>query len=103
MWRSEILRALADYASVLTDCLAHCTHAGDRQSYLSALAFAGILLGKINDDEPYPGLQVLIENEDKNFGWNYLSAEDAKIAEEAWSVFKRAFETALAGPPKERR
>jgi hypothetical protein len=103
MWRSEILRALADYASVLTDCLAHCTHRGDRQSYLSALAFVGILLGKINDEEPYPGLQVLIENEDKNFGWNYLSAEDAKVAEEAWSVFKRAFETALEGPPKERR
>jgi hypothetical protein len=103
MWRSEILRALADYASVITDCLQHCTHAEDRRSYLSALAFAGILLGKINDEEPYLGLQVLIENEDKNFGWTYLSAEDAKVAEEAWAVFKRAFETAKEERPPERR
>jgi hypothetical protein len=103
MWRSEILRALADYASVLTDCLTHCTHEADRAAYVNALAFTGILLGKINDEEPYSGLKVLIENEDKNFGWTYLSADDAKVAEEAWAVFKRAFETALDAKPKERR
>ena len=103
MWRSEILRALADYSSVLTDCLQHCTHAEDRQSYLNALAFAGILLGKINDDESYVGLEQLIENEDKNFGWTYLSAEDAKVAEEAWAVFKRAFETAQEERPERPR
>jgi hypothetical protein len=102
MWRSEILRALADYASVLTDCLLHCTHAGDRQSYVNALAFVGVLLGKLNDEESYGGLRLLIENEDKNFGWNYLSADDAKVAEEAWAVFKRAFDTALEAHSKDR-
>lgn len=102
MWRSEILRALADYASVLTDCLLHCTQAEDRTSYVNALAFTGMLLGKINDEESYPGLRVLIENEDKNFGWTYLSADDAKVAEEAWSVFKKAFDEARDAQPKAR-
>ena len=102
MWRSEILRALAEYASVITDCLDHCTLKEDRESYLNALAFAGILLGKINDDEPYRVLEGVIENEDKNFGWTYLSADDAKVAEEAWAVFKRSFQRALEDQPPAR-
>jgi hypothetical protein len=100
MWRSEILRALAEYASVLTDCLAHCTREDDRQSYVNALSFVGILLGKINDEESYRGLAELIEAEDKNFGWTYLSADDAKVAEEAWAVFRRSFQTALEDQPR---
>jgi len=103
MWRSEILRALAEYASVITDCLEHCTRREDREAYVNALAFAGILLGKINDEEPYRALEGLVDAEDKNFGWTYLSAEDAKVAEEAWSVFKRAFQTALEDQPGGRR
>jgi hypothetical protein len=91
VWRSEILRALAEYASVLTDCLEHCAGENDRRAYVNALAFAGVLLGKINDEEPYRVLGELIEAEDKNFGWTYLSADDAKIAEESWSVFRQAF------------
>jgi hypothetical protein len=102
MWRSEILRALAEYASVITDCLEHCTRDDDRQSYVNALAFAGALLGKINDEEPYRVLAELVEAEDKNFGWTYLSAEDAKVAEEAWAVFRRSFQTALEDQPGRR-
>jgi hypothetical protein len=103
MWRAEILRALADYASVLSDCLTHCTTEDDRASYVNALAFVGILLGKINDEEPYPVLKGLVDAEDKNFGWTYLSADDAKVAEEAWSVFKRAIDTALDDTAPRRR
>ena len=99
MWRSEILRALADYASVLTDGLSHCTREEDRPSYVNALAFAGILLGKLNDAEPYSVLKLLVEAEEKNFGWTYLSGDDGKVAEEAWAVFRRAFETALEDQP----
>lgn len=100
MVRSEILRALADYASVLNDCFQHCTNASDRQAYLNALAFAGILLGKLNDEEPESALKEAVEKEDANFGWTYLSAEDAKVAEEAWSVFRRAFDAAIESEPR---
>jgi hypothetical protein len=103
MWRAEILRALADYASVLADELAHCSREQDKPSYVNALAFAGILLGKINDDEPYSVLKELVEAEEKNFSWNYLTGDDGKIAEEAWAVFRRAFETAILDQPERRR
>jgi hypothetical protein len=103
MWRSEILRALADYASVLTDGLSTCMREEDRATYVNALAFAGVFLAKINDEEPYSGLERLIEAEEKNFGWTYLSGDDGKVAEEAWAVFRRAFETAIEDQPGRRR
>jgi hypothetical protein len=103
MWRSEVLRALADYASVLADCLAHCSSPGDRASYVNALAFVGILLGRINDEEPLSAIEALVEAEDKNFGWTYLSEADAKVAEEAWSVFKAAVATAIQDQSGRRR
>jgi hypothetical protein len=102
MWRAELLRALADYASLLTDGLNHGTREEDRQTYVNALAFTGILLGKIHDEEPYSALAELIDAEDKNFGWNYLSADDGKLAEEAWSVFKKKFEKVLDDQPDRR-
>jgi hypothetical protein len=103
MWRAEILRALADYASALTDGLNHCTREVDRPTFVNALAFAGILLGKINDEEPYSVLKLLVEAEEKNFGWTYLSGDDGKVAEEAWAVFRRTFATALDDQPNRRR
>jgi hypothetical protein len=102
MWRAEILRALADYASALTDGLNHCSREEDRPTFVNALAFAGILLGKIHDEEPYPVLKQLVDAEEKNVAWTYLSGDDGKVAEEAWAVFRRTFETALEDQPDRR-
>lgn len=103
MWRAGILRALADYASTLTDGLGHCTRAEDRATYLGGLAFAGILLAKIHDEEPYSVLAQLIEDEEKNVSWTFLSGDDGKVAEEGWAVFRRVFATALDDQPGRRR
>ncbi len=91
MWRNHLLHHLADYASVLSDCLNSCSRDADRQAYMNALVFVGILLGKINDDEPYGVLREFIDAEDRNFGWTLLSKDDGKIAEEAWTNFRDAF------------
>jgi hypothetical protein len=95
MWRTGILRALADYASTLTDGLEHCKRAEDRETYVSALAFVGILFAKIHDQEPYSALDRLVEDEEKNVIWTFLSGDDGKVAEEAWATFRKAFSTAL--------
>ncbi len=91
MWRNQLLHHLADYASVLGDCLGSCARPEDRQAFLRALAFVGILLGKINDEEPYAELRECIDAEDRKFGWNLLSRDDGKVAEVAWTNFRDAF------------
>ncbi len=92
MWRAELLHRLADYASTLRDCLANCADDEERRPYLNALAFVGVLLGAINDDEPISAIRALVEIEDRNFAWNYLSRDDGKVAEEAWSVFRASLD-----------
>ncbi|HYC76255.1 MAG TPA: hypothetical protein VEI02_01395 [Planctomycetota bacterium] len=88
MWRAELLHRLADYASTLRDGLDACRTDEERRPWASALAFVGLLLAAINDDLPIGAIRTLVEEEDAKFPFDYLSPDEAKVAEEAWSVFR---------------
>ena len=96
MWRAELVHRLADYGSVMRDCLLQCRPGDDRGRYLRALAFVGLLLAAINDDEPFTTLVRLVEEEDATFSWSYLSKDEGKTAEAAWATFKKYFLEARA-------
>ncbi len=88
MWRRELLHRLAEYASVLRDGLDACQSPEHRHQWLAALAFVGVLLGAINDDAPLGEIRALVDEEDGRFNFDYLTLEDGKVAEEAWSAFR---------------
>lgn len=88
MWRRELLHRLAEYASALRDGLDLCPADDRRRHWTAALAFVGLLLAAINDDAPLAEIRALVQEEDERFSFDYLTLDEGKVAEEAWSSFR---------------
>jgi hypothetical protein len=88
MWRRELLHRLAEYASALRDGFDVCRTEEQRRHWMAALAFVGVLLAAINDEAPLAEIRALVQEEDERFSFDFLTLDEGKVAEEAWTNFR---------------
>jgi hypothetical protein len=81
----EIRSAIAEYIFVLRDSLANCHRAEDRDKYNRHLAAAAMMLAEVCQGYPMDKLLERLKQEERSYGWDYLSYKEGEAAEEAFS------------------
>ncbi len=82
------LPAVVSYIEVLTNCLDTTTFASDRAAYARHLAAAARLVALLAQDEHAADVERWLRDEERGFGWGYLSGEQGEQAESAFAALK---------------
>jgi hypothetical protein len=84
--------ALADYVRVLLKSAATTGRAEDRNLYTKHLAEAARLFVCIRDSD-FDSLLDGVRQENRSFGWAYLTGDAGEVAEKAWHSFATLVES----------
>ena len=85
----DSLSAVVAYINVLSASAEATSRAEDRPRYESHLASAARLVALLVGDAPSDDVQQWFRQEDRAFGWGYLSGEAGQAAEEAFEGLKQ--------------
>ncbi len=90
MNKETLINAVAEYISVLGVSLNNTNYAEDRNIYKNHLAHAALMFVCINRNE-IKKAKELIEQEQRSYGWGYLSGDYGEAAHNAWAEFQKVF------------
>lgn len=85
--RKDIEDRLAEYIAVLSTATEETSYSADRPRYASHLAAAARMFSSVRLGDPVEDLRQLVENEQRNYGWGYLSGDCGERATSAFSQF----------------
>jgi hypothetical protein len=86
---STIEAALAGYISALARSAETTERAEERPRYQRHLASAALMFAAIHAGDA-GRLRDIVDNETRAFGWDSLSGDSGRRAEEAWERFREA-------------
>jgi len=88
---NSIENKIAEYVNILCDSLDKTTHANDRLTYTKHLAEAARWFGMINRGVSKEKLRKQILQEERNFGWGFLSGSEGESVEKAFAELVKYF------------
>jgi hypothetical protein len=88
---TDLLDDLAEYINVLATSMEKTKYAQDRSVYLGHLAAAALIFKSLQSSN-FRQARQQIADEQRNFGWSFLSGEEGSTAEATFARFKRSFD-----------
>lgn len=89
MPKTDILKALAEYTTALSDALDKDTHPINRPQYLRHLAWCAKVFAKAYNGAQTDELEPYLRTENRTFGWQHFEGSYKKKLFDAWKRFKK--------------
>ncbi|MDD5543472.1 MAG: hypothetical protein PHX83_09885 [Acidobacteriia bacterium] len=82
--------SVANYIFVLAECREKTHRAEDRDRYTRHLAQAAVMFSILRKGAALEEFNRIVAEEQRSYGWDYLSDEPGRAAEEAFARFVKA-------------